>query len=384
MAVADLENQFGALRMGEADYIPFNTPQHTQRWPPGRIPRYLFRVFTPKSQGMTNSSWAWSMDARHRTPSWATDIFARTDRAQAANMINSHLRWWTGADDNLVSWTSSLLFALVYVFHLRANIRDGSEFKDISLCMIDTKGIPDYVFIRDMDLIAAFRQESVSLLEFERLRCRQSRDFSGSYYFGEYLTQGALKIEGRCQIISSDLLIDAGLYHIREEFRSFADWEVRKKPPWAKPVVEMRQVFYSEKDQRRDMSSDGLEAAKAISRLLEPPWRLPMAASLVALAAPRTDDNAILVAFRSKDFTDDERQSCSLEENTFAAVGTLPEVNEYKDLMQSIYNDYYLNFMKEHLYNAEIALRSIRIFTLSDDFQNHEASQATQSFSLCD
>ncbi|KAM3497795.1 hypothetical protein MY10362_008868 [Beauveria mimosiformis] len=303
MAVADLENQLGALSIGEADYIPFNTPQSTQRWPPGRMPRYLFRVFTPRSQGMTNRSWTRSMDARHEFPNWATDIFARTDRRQAAEMIDRHLRWWKGADDNLVSWTSSLLFALVYVFHLHANIRDMSKFEDIFLCMIDTKNIPDNVFIRDMDLIAAFSKESVSLHDFEGLRRRQSRDFSGYYYFGEHLTQGALKIEGRCEIISSKSIIDNGLYHIREEFQSFANWQVREKPPWANPVVEMREIFYSDKDQRRGMSSDGLEAAKAISRLLNPPWRLPMAASLVALAAPRTDDNAILVAFRSNDFT---------------------------------------------------------------------------------
>lgn len=243
------------------------------------------------------------MDARYGSPNWAMDIFARTDKTEAAEMINRHLRWQEGYEDNLVSWTCSLLFALVYVFHLRANIRDRSEFKDVFLCIIDTKKFPDQTFIRDMDLVAAFRKESDGLQDFEKLRRHQRKGYSGYYYFGEYLSQGALKIEGLCQIISSDLLIENGLYHIRSEFQSYASWQVRERPPWAGPVIEMRETFYNDRNHRHAISRDSLRAAMAISRLLEPPWRLPMAASLVALASPRTDDDAILVAFRSNDFT---------------------------------------------------------------------------------
>ncbi|KAH6714588.1 hypothetical protein BKA61DRAFT_605536 [Leptodontidium sp. MPI-SDFR-AT-0119] len=49
-----------------------------------------------------------------------------------------HPQWWKGHEDNLVSWTSSLLFALVYIFHLHANSNDRSAFDDIHLCIIDT------------------------------------------------------------------------------------------------------------------------------------------------------------------------------------------------------------------------------------------------------
>ncbi|KAM3430295.1 hypothetical protein MY4824_007769 [Beauveria thailandica] len=261
-------------------------------------------------------------------------------------MIHRHLQWWRGDDDNLVSWTSSLLFALVYIFHLRANESHRSDFHDISLCVIDTRGLPDEVFIRDMDLVAAFREEHLPLQKFERMR--------RVYYFGEYLTQGALKIEGRCQIIPAQLIIENGLCDLRPEFESFASWEVQETPPWAKPTRRLREIFDS------------------IARLFEAPWRLPMAASLVALAAPRTDDNEILLAFRSSSFTDTARRDCCLQDTRFEADHMLPEVNEY------------LNIMKKRLGKAESALRNLRIFTLSEDFTTHENSQTEANFSLVD
>jgi hypothetical protein len=53
------------------------------------------------------------MDATDGIPNARLDIFARDDEREVADMLNRHLRWWKGDKDNLVSWTSSLLFALV-------------------------------------------------------------------------------------------------------------------------------------------------------------------------------------------------------------------------------------------------------------------------------
>ncbi|KAF5561566.1 hypothetical protein FNAPI_3590 [Fusarium napiforme] len=114
-------------------------------------------VFTPKSQGITNEFWTKSMDARYEVADNRVDIFARANRQRTAEMLYRHLRWLGGPDDNLVSWTSSLLFALVYIFHLYANTRDGSNFDNIHLCVVDTSIFPEPVFLRDMDLIQAYR-----------------------------------------------------------------------------------------------------------------------------------------------------------------------------------------------------------------------------------
>lgn len=55
-------------------------------------------------------------------------------------MLYIHLRWWgTLSDpDNLVSWTSSLLFALQYVFYRHYSSKDGSSLDTIDLCVVDT------------------------------------------------------------------------------------------------------------------------------------------------------------------------------------------------------------------------------------------------------
>lgn len=305
LALDTLNNQLQTLDLVDPECLPFHATGDIERRHEtfDDPPRYLFRIFTPKSQGLTDSSWVKSMDARYEATNSRVDIFARADRQRTAEMINRHLRWWKGPDDNLVSWTSSLLFALTYIFHLHANTTHGSDFDNINLCIIDTLRFPAAVFLRDMDLIRAFRLADNDLRNFEGLRSKRSRRFSGSYYFGEYLSQGALKIEGKCQIVSGQDIISQGLYDILPEFEVFAGWEPGRNPPWADPVIELRERFYRNKTERQGISSEGLQAALNISQLFDSNWRLPIAASFIALAAPHVADEKILLAFRSPSFT---------------------------------------------------------------------------------
>ncbi|KAH0420028.1 hypothetical protein CcaCcLH18_14206 [Colletotrichum camelliae] len=205
-------------------------------------------------------------------------------------MINTHLRWWEGSSDNLVSWTTSLLFALVYIFHLRANIRDSSIFADIQLCVLDTSSFPQGVFLRDMDLIGAYKRYNSQLTELGLLRLKQHRRLPGFYYFGEYLSQGVLKIEGKCQIVSAQAMIDRGLYTILPQLEDFAQWEVQAKPPWASAVIELRHELYANVSERQRTSCDGLKAVINISELFGRGWRMPMAINILALSPHRSDD----------------------------------------------------------------------------------------------
>ena len=45
------------------------------------------------------------------------DIFSRNDRGEGAGITFRHIKWQESLNDNLVSRTSSLLFAPVYIFH---------------------------------------------------------------------------------------------------------------------------------------------------------------------------------------------------------------------------------------------------------------------------
>ena len=72
-----------------------------------------------------------------------------------AGTLNRHLCWWGKPTDpdNLVSWTSSLLFAFQYIFYRHNHSRDRSSLDGIDLCIVDTATFPDGGFLPDMDLI---------------------------------------------------------------------------------------------------------------------------------------------------------------------------------------------------------------------------------------
>jgi hypothetical protein len=154
-----------------------------------------------------------------------------------------------------------------------------------------------------MDLIRAYRSVNQDLREFEKLRMKKRIGFSGYFYFGEYFSQGALKIEDKCQIVSSRRLIEHGLYYIRPEFRNFATWKRMEKPPWANPTVELRESFYCTNEKSKEISAKQLQVALDIAQIFEQRWRLPMAANLIALTASRRRDERILEAFQENAFT---------------------------------------------------------------------------------
>lgn len=258
------------------------------------IPRYLFRVFTPNSRGTTDRIWTKSMDASSRAGSSLVDIFARRNKDQVAGMIDRHLRWQEGSEDNLVSWTSSLLFAVVYMFHLYANSRDRSAFEDISLCIIDTKQFPQGVFLRDMDLIQTYHPINVGLQRMRTLR-------SSRYYFGEYLSQGALKIEHKCGIVSAQDMMTEGLCHLRHEFTAFRQWNPSQKVPWAAPTVALRDDLHLISSSEVNKKNSAI--AVDIAKLFGCRSRMPVAANLVALLPHRIEDVAIMHLFSSTLFT---------------------------------------------------------------------------------
>jgi hypothetical protein len=217
MALPEIADAIQALSLTDPEYLLF-CPSSKEVWLREKfddIPRYLFRVFTPNSRGRTDKTWTKYIDARSGNNNYKVDIFARENKQQVASMLNSHLQWWESREDNLVSWTSSLLFALIYMFHLHANSRDGSAFDEIYFCFIDTKKFPKAVFLRDMVLIKVYFPLNAELESFQHLRL-------GHYYFGEYLSQGALATENKCEIVSAQEIINRVLYKMRHEFGKFA------------------------------------------------------------------------------------------------------------------------------------------------------------------
>lgn len=259
-----------------------------------KIPRYLFRVASTLSSGTTNGMWVHSESAYQNQNFFTEDIFFDLDdekRKSIAQTLNLHLRWSRGkkvGTDNFVSWTSSLPFAIQYIYYRHLSPEDGSSLEDIKLYVIDTTQFPKGTFLPDLDLINAFWKydhhspREKDLEDFRSLR-NQTR-----YYFGEYLSQGSLKIQGKREIISATSLFEGDrLRHLQPHFRVFEDFPFKNRNPiWANEVIRLRDVIWQATDIRTlspEEMEGRLEAVKEIVQDLEPSWRFPLAIYFTSL-----------------------------------------------------------------------------------------------------
>lgn len=207
----------------------------------GNIPRFLFRIHTPDSYGQTSLSAVVPQAVIHNGAKATQDIFT-WDRKAAAKLLNTQLRWWPyrdPSDCNLVCWTSSLLFVLQYRLHRsRQGNQDGYQFSQITLLILDTRRLPDGVFVKDLELIDAFAHHSDPAIRDNLAYLWELRQSSRGYYFGEYLSQGRLNINGVCSQATMQNLIDSGLFKLMPELESKESWN-----KWTDRVVELRSQF---------------------------------------------------------------------------------------------------------------------------------------------
>ncbi|KAJ9485962.1 hypothetical protein VN97_g7382 [Penicillium thymicola] len=256
------------------------------------IPRYLFRVASPHSDGTTNGMWVRSKSAYQNRNFFTEDIFFglhADKRTTIARTLNLHLRWWPQGDvtDNFISWTSSLLFAIQYIYYRHLSPEDGSSLEDIKLYAIDTTGFPKGTFLRDLDLIDAFCEYDDHPREKDLENLRSLRT-NTEYYFGVYLSQGSLKIQGNCEIIPATSLFEGDrLRRLQPRFRVFNGFPSRNgKPIWPIEVIRLRNGIWQATDVQvlspEDMEGR-LEAVKEIVQDLEPSWRFPLAIYFTSL-----------------------------------------------------------------------------------------------------
>jgi hypothetical protein len=196
----------------------------------------LFRTFDGKSSGRNYDSVIASMTSISTSPGDSRIDLLSLPTHKATNMIHTHLtkQCCDGEDfDNLMSWTSSLLFAIQYAIWRCHTFHCDPA--DIKICAIDTRRFPQGQFARDMLLLQAYRQTAAQLggetQKFFRFRLDDER-----YHNGEYLSQGSVNHAGRSCVVSFKSLEDAGLYSLYPEF---ADIQGIRK--WTNRVLELRQ-----------------------------------------------------------------------------------------------------------------------------------------------
>lgn len=291
MIIMDLAENLRAVSL-EDNAILFSPQAHSQ-WRHVRlnpIPRYLFRVFTPKSDGHTDATVSRSRDASSGKQGWDEDIFATSAPVETARTIADHLWWRRRSDraDNLVSWTSSILFAVRYMFYRHYDPKDGSPLADINLLILDTSTFMGGTFIRDVDLIAAFKSfdnnDVQSLQAMARLRSRPE------FYFGEYLSQGSLTMRGRCSYVSAATMISSGILELHHSFQQASQGFDREK--WVKPVQGMR-VSIRTVSTAEQASAELLERVLDCASAFEQCWQLPVTVQFLAILPFRLEKRVV-------------------------------------------------------------------------------------------
>ncbi|KAF2158286.1 hypothetical protein M409DRAFT_38381, partial [Zasmidium cellare ATCC 36951] len=255
--------------------------------------RFLFRVYTPRSDGFTDETRASSRDAALKIPGSNKDIFATKTRAVTARLIADHM-WWARDQgdarrrDNLVSWSSSMLFLIRYIFYRHYDMDDKSSLDDIHLLVVDTKALPADTFIRDTDLISAFEQFDSRATRGLKQMAKQRE---GVLYFGEYLSQGTLRLDDKCSTVSAHVLIYKGLLHLHDGFQSARDGEDAGR--WVIPVQKMRDTIQIARE-KQPASLELLDDALDIASEYGMHWRLPIAIQLLALLPERLECSKVL------------------------------------------------------------------------------------------
>lgn len=213
------------------------------------IPTFLFRLYTDQSAGITNTEEIIPpscLQVPYSGPDFRVDLLDPSlPRHEAASRLNRHL-WWlcdhTGAECNLMSWSSSLLFVLQFGFYLSRHETRSSPLSKLKILVLDTRGYQPGTFVRDLDLIEDLKwyhaEEHTSRGKQTLQKLSEFR--GGKLYFGEYLSQGVLEIRQSSVETTLQDLIDNGLYTLAPCFK-----DERYSVGWAKPVVAIRDTLRS-------------------------------------------------------------------------------------------------------------------------------------------
>ena len=222
-------------------------------------PKYLFRAFDSKSSGISNLDIVSSLASQYQVQTCKTDLLS-LDRTEAAEKLQAHLNkspFGGEGSDNLMSWSSSLLFVIQYA--LWRYQKSNHSLAEVSICAVDTTKFPRGQFARDTWLIGkcqSANKENSMLKNLSTLR--------KMYDNGEYLTQGTLYHKARSCVFSLESLVSAGLYQLYPEFEDPA-----ARNQWTKRVKELRLGWEAAQQTSKQEIQTALRVAKMCFKQFE-------------------------------------------------------------------------------------------------------------------
>ncbi|EDU44814.1 conserved hypothetical protein [Pyrenophora tritici-repentis Pt-1C-BFP] len=189
--------------------------------------------------------------------------------------------------------------------------------------------MPKAAFVKDLEIIDAFSGYSDPYVQPNLAYLQQLRLRPIGYYFGEYLSQGYLDIEGKCSQATMQDLIGSGLFQLMPELESKDFWD-----QWAKRVIELRRPFNETVNIKQTKKSDVRRAIVIAERCFPGRWAIPVATMLLALRPCLDKDRVILDAFASM-YSVEEVRRLSLRDIKIDAI-RLPEVKQFGRLLNDI------------------------------------------------
>ena len=257
------------------------------------VPRYLFRISGPQTAGRTTVSCVIPPASASGQIEEMQDIF-KLRPMESATRLNEHLRWWSAHESrcNLMSWTSSLLFALQYGLYRHQTDCDEVDLSQVLLFVLDTRDFPRGTFVKDVEIINVFAShpngsELKNLKTLLKLREGKVRD-GRARYFGEYLTQGRLTVRGKSAFTNMQSLINAGLFKLEPRLEDRSKWE-----KLADTVVCLREPFDTPQDAAVATHGEVRKAVSIAGACFGGHWDLPLTMMLLALKPRQINDPVI-------------------------------------------------------------------------------------------
>jgi hypothetical protein len=217
------------------------------------VPRYLFRTFDIDSSGKSDKDVVASSASMHLGELSRKDLLSFELDSRAAK-LGAHLSktcfGTADCSDNLMSWSSSMLFVLQYAIWRWSKGRLHPA--DIYICALDTTKFPRGQFARDTWLLQQCRRDQNELPSIAKaLRLRKL-----GYDNGEYLSQGLLIHQNRSAVTTLEDLIKSGLHELYPEFK-----DPNGNQMWTNRVHDLRSAWA----QPQSTSNEELETASRIA-----------------------------------------------------------------------------------------------------------------------
>lgn len=118
-----------------------------------QTPHYLFRTHAPASNGCSTEISISSAVIRYGKDH--NDLLS-LDKSRATSMLRDHLLWQNLHSDNLMSWTSSFMFAVQLGIYRYTTDRSRPELSEIRICILDTRNFPRGSFVPAVALLKAY------------------------------------------------------------------------------------------------------------------------------------------------------------------------------------------------------------------------------------